>query len=51
VAGPWITKLQPTTSRWKLEDLTSGQRVWVRARGIGPNGAGPWSDAVTKIVP
>lgn len=51
VAGPYTTVLQPTGSRWSLDGLTSGQRVWVRVRGIGSNGAGPWSDPATKIVP
>jgi hypothetical protein len=31
--------------------LTSGQRVWLRVRGIGSNGPGAWSDPATKIVP
>ena len=51
LAGPWTTKVQPTASRWTLEGLTSGQRVWVRVRGVGSNGPGPWSDPATKIVP
>ena len=51
VAGPWTTKAQPTASRWSLEGLTSGQRVWVRVRAVGTNGTGPWSDPATKIVP
>ena len=51
VAGPWTTRLSPTSSSWHLPGLTSGQRVWVRVRGNGPNGAGPWSDPATKIVP
>ncbi len=51
IAGPWVTVLQPTTSSWSLTGLTSGQRVWVKVRGIGSNGHGPWSDPATKIVP
>ena len=51
VAGPWTTKAQPTASRWTLEGLASGQRVWVRVRAVGTNGTGPWSDPATKIVP
>lgn len=51
VAGPYVTKILPTTSSWQLTGLTSGQRVWVRVRGNGPNGPGPWSDPATKIVP
>ena len=51
IAGPWVTKAQPTASGATLDALTSGQRVWVRVRGIGSKGAGPWSDPATKIVP
>jgi hypothetical protein len=51
MTGTYVTKLQPTATSWKLEDLTSGQRVWVRVRGIGSKGAGPWSDPASRIVP
>lgn len=51
VAGPWVTKATPTASNCSIMGETSGQRVWGRARGIGPNGTGPWSDPATKIVP
>jgi hypothetical protein len=51
VAGPWVTKATPTASNCSITGQTSGQRVWGRARGIGPNGTGPWSDPATKIVP
>ena len=51
VAGPYVTKDQPTTSSTTVTGLTSGQRVWARVRGIGANGPGPWSDPATKIVP
>ena len=51
VDGPYHTVLQPTRSRWKLTDLESGQRTWVRSRAIGTHGPGPWSDPVGKIVP
>ena len=49
--GPWVTVANPTASVFQLTGLTSGQRVWVRVRGIGTQGAGPWSDPYTKIVP
>jgi len=49
--GPWTTHAQPTTSSLLLSGLTSGQRVWVRVRGVGSKGAGGWSDPATKIVP
>ncbi len=51
VAGPWVTNCSPTQSRCSINGLTSGQRVWVRVRGNGANGTGPWSDPATKIVP
>ena len=51
IAGPYVTKLSPTTSSWKLTGLPSGQRVWVRVRANGSGGEGPWSDPATKIVP
>ena len=51
VNGPWTTVLTPTASVFKLTGLTSGQRVWVRVRGVGSQGPGPWSDPFTKIVP
>lgn len=51
VAGPWTTKEQPTASSTQLTGLTSGSRVWIRVRGIGAKGQGPWSDPATKIVP
>ena len=51
VTGPWTAKAMPTSSSATLDGLTSGTRVWVRVRGIGSNGPGPWSDPTTKIVP
>lgn len=51
LAGPWTTVLSPTSSVFQLTGLTSGQRVWVRVRGVGSQGQGPWSDPATKIVP
>ena len=51
VAGPWVTHCSQTASRCEITGQTSGQRVWARARAIGSNGPGPWSDPATKIVP
>ena len=51
ITGPYHEVLTPTSSTWKLTGLTSGSRVWIRVRGIGPKGQGPWSDPATKIVP
>jgi hypothetical protein len=51
VAGPYVSKPSETTSSTTIPGLTSGQRAWVRVRGVGPKGSGPWSDPGTKIVP
>ena len=51
VAGPYATAEQTTASKATLTGRTSGSRVWVRVRGVGPKGPGPWSDPATKIVP
>ena len=51
VAGPYATTEQTTASKATLTGRTSGSRVWVRVRGVGPKGPGPWSDPATKIVP
>lgn len=51
LVGPYATAAQLTVSKTVLHGLTSGQRVWVRVRGIGSKGIGPWSDPATKIVP
>jgi hypothetical protein len=40
-----------TKSSATLTGFTSGSRVWVRVRAINSKGKGPWSDAVSKIVP
>ena len=51
IAGPWTTVKHETVSSTTLAGLTSGQRIWVRVRGLGSKGDGPWSDPATKIVP
>lgn len=38
-------------TRATLTDLPSGKRVWLRVCAIGENGAGPWSETRSKIVP
>ena len=47
----WMPKLIVSKSTFTLNSLTSGQRYWVRVRGIGALGPGPWSDPTTKIAP
>lgn len=49
--GDWVRKPSVTASFTQITGLTSGQRAWVRARGHGTKGEGPWSDPATKIVP
>lgn len=51
ITGPWATVAQPTASTCIITQNQSGIRCWVRVRGIGAKGAGPWSDPATKIVP
>ena len=49
--GPWAAQPSVTKSKFALTGFTSGARIWVRVRGIGPAGAGPYSDPATIIVP
>ena len=38
-------------SKFTLENLPSGTRIWGRVRAVGASGSGPWSDWSSKIVP
>jgi hypothetical protein len=49
--GTWVHKMSSTKSRCTLVGLTSGAKIWVRVRGVGAAGVGPWSDPAVKIVP
>ncbi len=49
--GPWTQQPTVTRSTCTLGGFTSGARIWVRARGIGPSGAGDWSDPATIQEP
>jgi hypothetical protein len=49
--GDWVRKASETASSTQITGLTSGARAWVRVRGHGTKGEGPWSDPGTKIVP
>lgn len=51
ITGPYETVAQPTASSCTITQEQSGIRCWVRVRGIGAKGPGPWSDPATKIVP
>jgi hypothetical protein len=47
----WNTKVTVTKSSATVQGLTSGNKVWVRARAVGAAGPGPWSDPAVKTVP
>ncbi|MES2568714.1 MAG: fibronectin type III domain-containing protein [Verrucomicrobiota bacterium] len=49
--GGWTHRATVIRSRTTLEELTSGQRIWVRVRAIGSMGAGSWSETAGRIVP
>ena len=47
----WNFKGTVTKSTATMNSFTSGAKVWVRVRGIGTAGPGPWSDPAVKTVP
>jgi len=47
----WIYKGTVTKSKATVNSFASGAKVWVRVRGIGAAGPGPWSDPTVKTVP
>jgi len=47
----WVFKMSLAKSSGTIPGLTSGSKVWVRARAVGAKGAGPWSDPAVKVVP
>jgi len=47
----WIYKGTVTKSKATVNSFVSGAKVWVRVRGIGAAGPGPWSDPAVKTVP
>ena len=47
----WVTRPDANKSKSVILGLTSGSKVWVRVRAVGPGGTGAWSDPATKIVP
>ncbi|MDB6174417.1 MAG: hypothetical protein JWL59_3728 [Chthoniobacteraceae bacterium] len=50
-AGNWTHRATALRAGITVNGLASGQRSWIRIRAIGTKGAGPWSDAVGKMVP
>ncbi len=50
-AGPWNDGgIFGNTRGMTLQGLTRAKDYWVRARAIGPDGPGPWSDPATILV-
>jgi hypothetical protein len=47
----WQLKMSSPKSRCTISGLTSGAKTWVRVRGVGAAGPGPWSDPAVKTVP
>ena len=47
----WTAQPSVTKSKAVILGLTSGAKMWVRVRAVGPGGVGAWSDVATKIVP
>ena len=47
----WIYKGTVTKSKATVNSFVSGATVWLRVRGIGAAGPGPWSDPAVKTVP
>lgn len=47
----WIYKGAVTKSKATVNSFVSGAKVWLRVRGIGAAGPGPWSDPAVKTVP
>ena len=47
----WQFSATSKKSRFDLENLPSGQKVWVRLRACNARGKSPWSDPACKRVP
>ena len=50
-SSSWVPQLSVTKSKAAVTGLTSGAKIWARVRATNPAGQGPWSYAITKIVP
>ena len=47
----WVLKGSSNKTKALVNSFTSGQRIWLRVRGVGAAGEGPWSDPSVKTVP
>lgn len=50
-AGWSALAFQPTSARYLVDGLTSGQKYWFRIRANGVKGPGPASDPASRIAP
>ena len=49
--GSWNFKGTVTKAKATINSFVSGAKVWLRVRGIGAAGPGPWSEPAAKTVP
>ena len=49
--GDWQNGATFFNSKFEWTGLTSGSKVWIEVRATGTAGAGPWSDAISIVVP
>ena len=49
--GNWTSGATFFGSKFEWTGLKSGDTVWVEVRATGTAGAGPWSDAISIVVP
>ncbi len=51
IGGDWLDGGVFIKSNFDIENLTSGQRVWVQVQAIGSDGQSAWSQPASIIVP
>ena len=49
--GAWTAGPTFFNSKFEWTGFDSGERVWICVRAAGTGGAGPWSDALSIVVP
>jgi hypothetical protein len=47
----WVYKGTVTKAKVTVNSFTSGAKIWLRVRGIGAAGPGPWSEPAVKTLP